>query len=234
MIAVFGAGRGLGRAVAHRFGREGHRVALIARRPDALDALVAELAVADIDAAAFPADVADRAALSRTVDAITARYGPIDVLHYAPAGLDWLTVPVDARAADAESFEFPLNMLLRTPVELVRLVLPGMLDRDRGAILFGLPVSASRAYPPVTNLCVAAAAARMYAQNLHVSLAGTGVYAGLLQVGGMIGGSEAADYVIKTRDPAALPKPLDAADLAEAVWQLNARRDQFEHVARPA
>src|SRR5438128_7136265 len=44
------------------------------------------------------------------------------------------------RATDAASFEFPLDLLLRTPVTLIRQVLPGMLERGDGAVLFGLPV----------------------------------------------------------------------------------------------
>jgi hypothetical protein len=50
------------------------------------------------------------------VAAIMARFGPINVLEYAPSGLDWLTREVPVRDADAASFEFPLDLLLRSPV----------------------------------------------------------------------------------------------------------------------
>jgi hypothetical protein len=65
------------------------------------------------------------------------------VLQYAPSGLDWLTRQVAVREADAASFEFPLDLLLRTPATLVRQLLPGMLERGDGAVLFGLPVTAT-------------------------------------------------------------------------------------------
>jgi NAD(P)-dependent dehydrogenase (short-subunit alcohol dehydrogenase family) len=126
-IAVFGAGPGMGRAVARRFGREGFQVALVARNQDRLDAFTRELAADGIEAAGFAGDMADRDALPGMIEAITARFGPIDVLEYAPSGLDLLNVATAVRDADAASFEFPFDLLLRTPVTLIRQVLPGML-----------------------------------------------------------------------------------------------------------
>jgi NAD(P)-dependent dehydrogenase (short-subunit alcohol dehydrogenase family) len=42
-IAVFGAGPGLGQAVARRYAREGYAVTLVARRSEPLDRLAQEL-----------------------------------------------------------------------------------------------------------------------------------------------------------------------------------------------
>jgi NADP-dependent 3-hydroxy acid dehydrogenase YdfG len=230
-IAVIGAGPGLGRSVGRRFGREGFRVALVARSAERVEAFASELRAEGIEAAGFPADIgglAGRTALPGLVSAITARFGPIDVLQYAPAGPDWMSRQTDVRECDAQSFEFPLDLLLRTPVELIREVLPGMLARDRGAVLFGLPATAVRAYPQLANAGAAAAAARAYLECLHVSLAGTGVYAGLLLVGGMVGDSDSARAAAEKWGAQALPEPLDPADLAAAVWNLHHDRDRFE------
>ncbi|MFE4174025.1 SDR family NAD(P)-dependent oxidoreductase [Streptomyces sp. NPDC056909] len=70
VIAVFGAGSGLGVSLARRFGREGFRVALVARRKDRLDALVEQLAGEGIEAAAFPGDLSLPAVAPVLVDAI--------------------------------------------------------------------------------------------------------------------------------------------------------------------
>jgi NADP-dependent 3-hydroxy acid dehydrogenase YdfG len=229
-IAVFGAGPGLGRSVARRFSREGFRVALVARTRARLDAFTGELAGDGIEAAGFAADFADRDALPGVVEAITARFGRIDVLEYAPSGLDWLNGQVPVRDADAASFEFPLDLLLRTPATLVRQVLPGMIERGDGAVLFGLPVAASVPVPQIGNVGTAAAAARGYLHALHADLAGTGVYAGLLQVAGMVADSDAARFVAEHWDSSALPEPLDPADLADAMWDLYLKRDRFEEI----
>jgi NADP-dependent 3-hydroxy acid dehydrogenase YdfG len=228
-IAVFGAGPGMGRSVARRFGREGFRVALVARNQERLNAFTGELAANGVEAAGFAADFADRDVLPGVVEAITARFGPVDVLEYAPSGLDWLTRQVPVRDADAASFEFPLDLLLRTPAALVRLLLPGMLQRGSGAVLFGLPVMV-RPVPQVGNVATVAAAARAYLHNLHADLAGTGVYAGLVQVAGLVGESDAARFVTENWDPKMLPVPLDPADLAGALWDLYLKRDRFEEV----
>ena len=42
-IAVFGAGPGLGQAVARRFAREGYAVTLVGRRPEPLELLASDL-----------------------------------------------------------------------------------------------------------------------------------------------------------------------------------------------
>jgi NADP-dependent 3-hydroxy acid dehydrogenase YdfG len=227
-IAVFGAGPGMGRSVARRFGREGYRVVLVARTKSRLDALAEELAGDGIEATGYAADLSDRDSLPALVSAM----GPIDVLYYGPAGVDWLGHQVDVRVAGPESFEFPLDLLLRTPSVLVREVLPGLLERDEGAVLFALAVTASAPYPQVANVGAAAAAARSYLHSLHVSLAGTGVFAGLVQVGGMVGGSDAARYAMEHWDPSRLPSPLDPDDLAEAAWKLYHARDGFELTVR--
>jgi NADP-dependent 3-hydroxy acid dehydrogenase YdfG len=229
-IAVFGAGPGLGRSVARRFGREGFRVALVARTQARLDAFVEELTGDGIEAAGFAVDFSNRDVLPGTVEAITARFGHLDVLQYAPAGLDWLSRQTDVRDACVESFEFPLDLLLRTPVALVHQVLPGMIERGDGAVLFGLPVNATVPVPQTGNVGAAAAAARSYLHNLNAALADTGVYAGLLQVASMVADSDAAKFVAENWDPSALPEPLKPADLADTVWDLYLKRDRFEEI----
>ena len=172
-IAVFAAGPGMGRSVARRFGREGFQVALVARNQTRLDAFTAELAADGITAAGFAGDLADRNALPGLIEAITARFGPIDVLEYAPSGLDLLNVAIAVRDADAASFEFPLDLLLRTPVTLIRQVLPGMLERGDGAILFGLPVTATVPVPPYGNLAAHARADPEHGNGLGLGHANT-------------------------------------------------------------
>lgn len=54
VIAVFGAGSGLGMSVARRFGREGYKVALIARGRPALEDKARELGSAGIHAEVSP------------------------------------------------------------------------------------------------------------------------------------------------------------------------------------
>ena len=58
-IAVFGAGPGLGEAVACRYAREGYGVTLVARRPEPLERLAKDLTGAGATAHVITAGLAD-------------------------------------------------------------------------------------------------------------------------------------------------------------------------------
>jgi NAD(P)-dependent dehydrogenase (short-subunit alcohol dehydrogenase family) len=88
VIAIVGAGPGLGLSIARRFGREGFAVALISRSQSRVDDMAANLAGSGIEAAGFAADVLDRPALTAALTAVAQRLGAIDVLEYSPAPHD--------------------------------------------------------------------------------------------------------------------------------------------------
>jgi hypothetical protein len=100
-------------------------------------------------------------------------------------------------------------------------------------VLFGPAGPNDVPFPQVGNVAVTAAAARAYLHNLHASLTGTGGYAGLVQVAGMVGGSESAEYIAAHWGPSRLPEPLDPAILADAAWDLYSTRDRFRDDHRP-
>ena len=83
-IAVFGAGPGLGQAVARHYAREGYAVTLVGRRPEPLDRLAKELASAGATAHVVTADLADTGATPRLAEEIRAKTGPLDAFYYAP------------------------------------------------------------------------------------------------------------------------------------------------------
>ena len=80
-IVVTGASTGIGRATALMLGQRGAKVSLIARSADKLAALAAEIGNG---AKAFPADVADRAALEQAIAAAEA--AGLDLLVLGRAG----------------------------------------------------------------------------------------------------------------------------------------------------
>ncbi len=80
VVAISGAGGGLGRALAHRFGREGSRLVLLDLDAAGVQAVGAELTAAGIDALALPCDVTDERACEETVRLGVERFGRLDVL----------------------------------------------------------------------------------------------------------------------------------------------------------
>src|SRR6202035_3454671 len=82
-IAVFGAGPGLGQAVAHRYAREGYDVVLVARRPEPLQRLGTGLARGGGTVHAIGADLADSAAIPVLAEQVRSQVGHLDTLYYA-------------------------------------------------------------------------------------------------------------------------------------------------------
>ncbi|WP_405059735.1 SDR family NAD(P)-dependent oxidoreductase [Kribbella sp. NBC_01505] len=230
-IAVFGAGSGLGAAVARRFGKEGYAVALVARRKEPIEALAGELAREGIEAAAFSADLSDSAQVPDLIAAITARFGQIDVIEYGPVGATVLFVPAADLAADRlRAFT---ELYLYTPIEIVRAVLPGMRAAGSGGILLGQGASAVHSPPGMSGVGPVMAAARHWIHTLHAELTGTGVYAGTLTVAAGIRDTRAYANAVAANPGFAGIQTVAAADLAELYWEMFSSRNEPERIYPP-
>ncbi len=110
VLLITGGGRGIGAATARLAAAEGARVAVHYRaRRDAAEALVAEIAAAGGEAAAFAADVAEEAEVVALFAAVEERLGPLTALVNS-AGLS----PGASRVADFEAA--PLRRLMAVNV----------------------------------------------------------------------------------------------------------------------
>jgi NADP-dependent 3-hydroxy acid dehydrogenase YdfG len=220
-IAIVGAGPGVGLAVAERFASEGFRVALIARNQEKLDGLVVRLKARGTQAAAFVADVRNRPALKKALEEAAAQLGSIEVLEYGPtATSDTLRSP---RAIDADNEQFHLDLGVLGAVAAVQAVLPGMLERKSGGLLFTTAASAQHPVTFTASFGVAAGATLNYARVLYQDLKGDGIYAGIVSIAGLVvqRGEE------HKPSPSGLPL-VSAQDVAEAHWRLYAQRDTPE------
>lgn len=235
-IVVFGAGTGLGTAVARRFGREGYRVGLVARRKDALDIVARDLAAEGIESAVFTADLSKTNEVPALIAAIRARFERIDVIEYAPiSGVTFLP----AAELDAATLQRFVNLYLLTPVEIIRAVLPEMLTRGDGGILIGHGFSAIDPKPFMSGLGPVMAAARNYIYSLHGEVAAKGVYVGTLAITALITGSAGHGILTSGEIDLGLPPGtklpvVDPDELAARYWDLLSRRDRVEDIYPPA
>jgi NADP-dependent 3-hydroxy acid dehydrogenase YdfG len=117
---VTGASSGIGAAVAERLAQEGLEVHALARSADALAALARRTGCI-----AHAIDVTDRAALERLTEAHA-----FDIL-VNNAGVDR---PRPFLQASAEDIDLLVDVNLRAVLHLARLVVPGMVARDRGHV----------------------------------------------------------------------------------------------------
>ncbi|KMJ45252.1 short-chain dehydrogenase [Xenorhabdus khoisanae] len=81
-ILICGYGPGISHAVARRFGKAGHPVALVARNAQRLASAVEELVTEGIQARAFPANLSDIEEVKRIVTDARSTLGPIGILHW--------------------------------------------------------------------------------------------------------------------------------------------------------
>jgi short-subunit dehydrogenase len=127
---VTGASAGIGQSFAVELARAGHDLVLVARRRERLEALADRLrAEHGAQSEVLVADLAT----TEGVDAVAARAasGPLElVVNNAGFGGYRPFVELDPKVADAL-----LSVHIRAAVQISRAVLPGMIARDRGAIV---------------------------------------------------------------------------------------------------
>lgn len=190
-IAVVGAGPGLGRSIAARFGREGFQVALLARDQAKLDRLAQGLGAQGVDAAGFAGDVTDPASLERAFTAVAERFGPIDVLEFSPAPQDAMSGPlgpVGATDLTVAAVAPQIEYYLYGGITAVRQVLPGMRERGAGTILVTTGASSGPVVNPAfASIAAASGALRNWVLNLNAALVPEGVYAAHVAIAAMIG-----------------------------------------------
>lgn len=158
---VTGASAGIGAELARALAQAGWEVHAIARRADRLDALAKETGCTP-----HAIDIRDDAALER----LAAEVAPELVVNNAGlgAGIVGLT------GASREEVAQTIDTNVRAVLELLRLTLPGMIERRHGHVVnIG---SVAGIYPTRSAIYGASKGAiRLLGQNLRLELRGTGV-----------------------------------------------------------
>jgi NADP-dependent 3-hydroxy acid dehydrogenase YdfG len=168
-VLVTGATAGFGEALCRRFHEAGARVIGTGRRRDRLDGLKAELGER-CHVAAF--DVTDRDAVAAALAGLPAPFDKPNVC-IANAGLALGMDP--AQKADLDDWEQMVATNIDGVLYTVRAVLPGMVERDEGHIVFLGSVAGDFPYPGGNVYGATKAFVKQFALNLRADLFGSNV-----------------------------------------------------------
>jgi NADP-dependent 3-hydroxy acid dehydrogenase YdfG len=155
---VTGASSGIGAAVVERFRREGLEVHALARGADALADLAARTGCIP-----HALDVTDLDGITRLSQEV-----PFDIL-VNNAGVDR---PRSILQADAEGIDLLVDVNLRAVLQLVRLVVPGMVARDRGHVVNISSIAAAYHFGGNATYHATKAAVHMLSRQLRIDVYG--------------------------------------------------------------
>lgn len=141
VCAIVGAGAGLGRALAAKFGAEGMDVALVSRTAAGSAESLEAAQAAGARARFFAADATRPESLEQALAGVTADMGDIDCLIYNARGGMMQRAPLEMSYAELEDI-FRLEVVGAHAA--AKTVMPAMISRGRGTVMFSSATAALR------------------------------------------------------------------------------------------
>jgi short-subunit dehydrogenase len=209
-VLLTGASGGIGNAIARALHARGASLVITGRRVDALDALKAELGDR---VNVLEADLAR----AEDVEALPGRAGEVDVL-VANAGLP---ASGELTGFSPDQIDRAIDVNLRAPMQLTRALMPAMIERGRGHLVF---VSSLSGKVPAAGSAVYSATKfglRGFGASLHDELHGTGVGATTVFPGFISDAGMFADSGVKLPAGVGTKPPEKVADAVIAGIEKN-------------
>jgi gluconate 5-dehydrogenase len=172
---ITGSGRGLGWQMAQGLGEAGARVLIHGRDRERLASRLQELRKAGHAADAVAFDMADRKAMA----AAMAQAGHVDILIHNVGERDRRPFT----EIDTEAFARLIDVDLTAAQVLVKLVLPGMLERKWGRLIMVTSIAGDLAVPNASSYVTAKGGLAAFTRALAVELGARGITANALSPG---------------------------------------------------
>jgi len=163
---VTGGSKGIGAATARMLAANGVKVAVNARSRPPIDALVEELRGAGAEAIGISADVGELAAVEHLRDQVESELGPIDILLPFAGGFGAFT---SIEETSEREWREVVDWNLTSAFLAVRAIVPGMIEREGGAIV-AMASNGGRYLDKLLTASYAAAKAGVVQLTRHVAM----------------------------------------------------------------
>ena len=220
---ITGATSGIGEACARKFACGGYDLILTGRNVDKLKAVEAAARGQGADVLPLVFDVRDRKAATAAVNSLTGKWAEVDVL-VNNAGLA-LGLEKEYEG-DIDDWETMIDTNVKGLLTMTRLIVPGMVERNRGHVINIGSVAGDAAYAGGNVYCATKAAVKAITDGLRIDVADTAVRVtnvkpGLVETNFSVvrfhGDNERADNVYRGI------QPLTGDDIADvALYAANA------------
>ncbi len=177
---ITGAGSGVGRATMQRFAAEGATVIGVGRTSVTLEESAALVRAAGGKAEIHAADVSQAEALEAVAGKLIEQHGRIDILvHAAGVGYSWMDKSPgsmnDVATTPPDKWREVIGINLDGYYHAAHAVLPGMIDRGKGAIVAVASISGMVGLPVAHAYCAAKAGVINLTRAMAVSYAQQGI-----------------------------------------------------------
>jgi NADP-dependent 3-hydroxy acid dehydrogenase YdfG len=166
VVVVTGASAGLGRSIAHGYAKQGARIGLIARNPEALNAAKLECEELGGQAMILPVDVSDSSAVDAAASRVEDEFGPIDV--WVNDAMVSVFSPV--KEMEASDYKRVTDVLYLGFVHGTLAALKRMLPRNSGTIIQIGSALAYRSIPLQSAYCACKHAINGFTDSLRCEL----------------------------------------------------------------
>ena len=172
IVLITGATSGIGLACARKFAENGDRLILTGRNEHCLEEIRKELAQKGAKVLTLSFDVRDREKAKKYISNLPEEWQPIDVL-VNNAGLALGLEP--EYEGDPDDWETMIDTNVKGLLNMTRLIVPGMVERNSGHIINVGSVAGDAAYAGGNVYCATKAAVKALSDGLRIDVAHTAV-----------------------------------------------------------